>query len=234
MNLKDIIAKIGRGEELSADEKAGLTAEAFQEAIDAAAAAARRKAEGDKTAAEQRAQAAEAEAKRIQDEAEAKANEKKPEVERLKGEIVKLQNALAEREKAIEGLKAEGVKMTRAQKVAAIMAKAKIAFVAKVDGEAMTEILKNRLADLDVADLDDDTKTGPIVKAFVSANEAAIVDASGHGSGGDPTKRGANFKGSTIKNPWKKESLNLTLQGQVLRDDPDLAKRLQAEAKQAA
>ena len=32
-------------------------------------------------------------------------------------------------------------------------------------------------------------------------------------------------------NPWAKETLNLTEQGRILREDPELAKKLQAQAK---
>ncbi len=48
--------------------------------------------------------------------------------------------------------------------------------------------------------------------------------------GGDP---GANKKrggSGAIDNPWKSETFNLTKQAQIMKDDPDLAKRLQAEA----
>jgi hypothetical protein len=40
----------------------------------------------------------------------------------------------------------------------------------------------------------------------------------------DPTK----YQG---KNPWKTDSFNLTKQAQLMRDDPELAKQLQAQAK---
>lgn len=38
------------------------------------------------------------------------------------------------------------------------------------------------------------------------------------------------FNGQRIENPWKKETLNLTMQGKIVRDNPELAKRLKAEA----
>jgi hypothetical protein len=37
-----------------------------------------------------------------------------------------------------------------------------------------------------------------------------------------------DYKG---KNPWKKDSINLTEQARILREDPELAKQLQAQAK---
>ncbi|KIL46164.1 phage scaffolding protein [Jeotgalibacillus campisalis] len=50
-------------------------------------------------------------------------------------------------------------------------------------------------------------------------------------SGRSPRGAGQQPPGSYNKpNPFKKESLNLTEQGRLLRDDPDLAKKLQAQA----
>lgn len=40
---------------------------------------------------------------------------------------------------------------------------------------------------------------------------------------------GSAFAG---KNPWKKETFNLTEQGRIIKEDPELAKQLQAAAKQ--
>ncbi|MNW43790.1 Phage minor structural protein GP20 [compost metagenome] len=54
---------------------------------------------------------------------------------------------------------------------------------------------------------------------------------------GEPKFKGAKPpEGSTNKtggqvNPWKKETFNLTEQGKLLRENPDLAKQLQAAAK---
>jgi hypothetical protein len=38
------------------------------------------------------------------------------------------------------------------------------------------------------------------------------------------------FGTQRIANPWKKESFNLTLQGQIIKENPELANRLKAEA----
>lgn len=49
------------------------------------------------------------------------------------------------------------------------------------------------------------------------------------------TRSGADFSsgnsGAMQRNPWKKETLNLTEQGRILRENPELAKQLQAAAK---
>ena len=39
-----------------------------------------------------------------------------------------------------------------------------------------------------------------------------------------------SFQGKAINNPWKKETFNLTLQGQIFKSDPGLAEKLKAEA----
>ena len=58
-------------------------------------------------------------------------------------------------------------------------------------------------------------------------SDAYLFDATVIGK--DPNNRGNSSAGG--KNPWKKETFNLTEQGKILREDPELAKQLQAAAK---
>jgi len=44
------------------------------------------------------------------------------------------------------------------------------------------------------------------------------------------TPEGTGKNPQTPENPWKKETVNLTKQGEILRKDPDLAARLKADA----
>lgn len=229
MNLKDILAKVAKGETLTDAEKAFLAAFDHQKALDDAAAAARRKAEQDAKAAKDEADALKRERDELRAQAEESANKGKPEIERLKLENEKLKGQIAERDKTIAGLTGEKSALTRDAKLTKILNGSGIDFVPKVDRDAMIGILKGRFGDLKEEDLDDAGKVKPILDAFKAANEAIIADNTGHGSGGDPTKR-STFKGQAVKNPWKKDTLNLTLQGAILQGDPALAKRLQAEA----
>lgn len=48
---------------------------------------------------------------------------------------------------------------------------------------------------------------------------------------GDGTKS-STAPTPSIKNPWKKETFNLTEQMRILRENPPLAARLKAEAKE--
>jgi hypothetical protein len=66
------------------------------------------------------------------------------------------------------------------------------------------------------------------VKAFVQSNPAIIVDTTGKGSEGGPRKGGGG--GGSGDNPWKKDSWNLTRQGEIAKKDPAQAARLKAEA----
>lgn len=50
------------------------------------------------------------------------------------------------------------------------------------------------------------------------------------GTSGANSSTTHSFNNSNIKNPWKKESFNLTLQGQIVKQSPELAARLRAEA----
>jgi hypothetical protein len=59
----------------------------------------------------------------------------------------------------------------------------------------------------------------------------AAVDAIFKEKGGNPGG-GKGGGGSTVKNPWLKDSFNLTRQAQILKDDPDLAQQFMAQAGQ--
>ena len=234
MNLKQILAKLAKGEDLTAEEKAFLADFDADKALNDAAAAARRKAEEKLTAAEQRAAKLEADLKKLADEAEEKENAGKPELEKAQKTIERLTAQLAERDSLIKTLSTEKEGLTREQKLAAIIQKSGIAFIPGVNAGAMTKLLKAEFADLALKDLDDESLTKPILDGFVKSNEAIIVDASGSGSGRQPATKTNSFQGKTIANPWKKDTFNLTLQGQILTGDPELAKRLKKEAGIAA
>jgi hypothetical protein len=229
MNLKEILAKLAKGEALTDAEKDFLAKFDPQKAIDDAAAAARRKSETDAKAAKDEADAARRERDDLKAQAEEAANKGKPEIDRLKADNEKLKAKIVELEKTVATLSGERQALTRDAKLTKIIQGSGLDFVQKVDRDAMIGILKNRFGDLKDDELEDATKTKPILDAFRSANEAVIADTSGHGSGGDPLKR-LTFKGAAVKNPWKKETRNLTLQGAILKEDPALARRLQAEA----
>lgn len=76
--------------------------------------------------------------------------------------------------------------------------------------------------------MDDQLKTLREGKPFL------FTDPKGGGpqfKGAKPAEGGApNPGGAGTKNPWSKEHFNLTEQGRLLREQPDLAKQLMAAA----
>ena len=229
MNLKAILDKINRGEELSEAEKNFLAEYDHQAAIDTVAANARRKADEKLKTAEAAKAEAEAKAKEAQDALDAKNDEGKPELEKLQAENEKLKEQIAERDTQIEALSKDKEGLTREAKLDAVIRTAGLQFVDKVDADAMANLFKSGFGALSLEDLDDDAQIAPIVEAFKTANEAIILDNSGSGSGSEPNGR-ITFQGSTITNPWGKETFNLTLQGQITKADPALAEKLKKQA----
>ena len=59
-----------------------------------------------------------------------------------------------------------------------------------------------------------------------SENYAHLFAGGSAGAGSGTVK----FDGRSIDNPWKPGSINLTLQGKILQENPSMAKRLAAEA----
>jgi len=229
MNLTTILAKIARGEDLSEAEKAFIAEYDHQAAIDAIAANARRKSEDRATVAEKELTEANRKAKEIQDALEAKELEGKPELEKLQAENERLKTQIAERDTQIETLSKDKEGLTRESTLETVFRKAGLQFVDKVDAVAMTAFFKNAFGTLSLEDLGDDALVGPIVEAFKSANEAILADTSGHGSGDEPKNR-ITFQGASVANPWSKDTMNLTLQGQIFKENPALAEKLKKQA----
>jgi hypothetical protein len=57
---------------------------------------------------------------------------------------------------------------------------------------------------------------------------ARAFEGEGRSGGGTPPRNGAG--GTSIKNPWSKEGMNLSEQGRLLKENPALAERLKKEA----
>ena len=72
---------------------------------------------------------------------------------------------------------------------------------------------------------EDEESTNENIKAFEATYQKAIENGVN-----ERLKTGAPRAGGTtggIKNPWSKEDFNLTEQGRIMREDPELAKKLQ-------
>jgi predicted RNase H-like nuclease (RuvC/YqgF family) len=134
--------------------------------------------------------------------------------EELKAQIEQLQ---AENQKAAEEWQAKMAQMQLdfAIEKALAAAKAKNAKAVK----ALLDMEKVKLDGEQLLGLDDQLKA-------IKESDAYLFGESGK-VGGGTNPPGA---GNPEVNPWKPETFNLTLQGQILREDPAKATRMKAEA----
>jgi hypothetical protein len=168
--------------------------------------------------------------------------------EELKTNMVKAhQDELAKKDEAIkqaqvkyEALEAQynDAILTNAIAVEASMAKALNPSVLKlvVAQEAKVEVLENGQRVIKLYKPDGqvklDMKTGePLsikqrLEEMKQDSEYAMLFEGATGGAGSNTSQGTQKN----VNPWKKETFNLTKQGQIYRENPELAKRLAAEA----
>lgn len=111
-----------------------------------------------------------------------------------------------------------------------IAAEAKVQAVALgVKPERVAYALK--LADLSEVEVGDNGD--PDTAAIKTAIEAVLNDLPELRGSVAPPKSGSEFQGGqgTDKNPWSKEHFNLTEQGRIMKENPELAVRLRKEAK---
>lgn len=216
MNIKDIIAKFLKGEELTAEEKSFLGAYDPQKEIDTASASARRKAEERLREAVAQKTAAEDALRELQEKASdpEKANEL---------------NALRKKVEKLEALNAAAEAKNKAHaRLDAIRSAAKENGIVAADG--INGAVFERLLDLAVGETDvaDAEALKGALDAFKAENPAMIAAAVRPGSGqiGNP-RGGQSFTG---KNPWKSESLNLTEQMRLVKEHPEQAVSLAQEA----
>ena len=242
MTIKELIAKALKGETLTDDERKQMETydpdAASKSAIDAAAAAARRKAEEELN----KAQASLKEAVEKASALEAKVTQ----YEKALGDNQKAGNAeLDAMRKTVEALKkraddadAKAAKLEKDQRINAIIAKAGFKYAEGVDGAAINGILHGKLAALDDAGLKDIEEAsspfesalhGALFKAHRESWKGALLDESGRGTGNPLT--GTTGGGYDGRNPWKKgDTWNRTRQMELLKSDPALATKLQNEA----
>lgn len=215
MNIKDILAKIAKGEALTDEEKSFAGGYDPQEAENAAAAKARRKAEGERDEWRKKAEAA----SQLAEETAAKLktpDEKDTELARLAKRLEKLEGV----NKALEAEKAASI---RTASIREAMKTAGITAAKGVDPETLQELITSRLRDTDLED-EDAVKT--VFDTFKKSNPSMIA-AGGIGGVGVKGKPGSSYSGP---NPFAKETFNLTEQLELRNSDPELAGRLAAEA----
>ena len=216
MNIKDILAKIAKGETLTDAEKEFLGKFDLQKELDAAASGARKK-------AEQERDKLKGDLAKLQQDFDAFKEENDP---------AKAQDATAKLLKRIEKLEkdkaesdAKALSMERTAKIGALAKAAGIVPAKGVDSKTIDVLVGNLLKD--VKDLDDEDAVKALFDDF-KANNAGLIAAETQGGVG---QKGVPGKGGwTGANPFDPKTFNLTKQCELQATNPELAASLAQQA----
>lgn len=216
MNIKDILAKLAKGETLTDAEKDFLGKFDLQKEIDAAASAARKK-------AEQERDKLKGDLAKLQQDFDAFKEENDP---------AKAQDATAKLLKRIEKLEkdkaesdAKALSMERTAKIGALAKAAGIVPAKGVDSKTIDVLVGNLLKD--VKDLDDEDAVKALFDDF-KANNAGLIAAETRGGAGQKGEPGKG--GWTGANPFDPKTFNLTQQCELQNNNPELAASLAQQA----
>ena len=225
MNIKELLAKLLKGETLTDAEKSFVEQYDPQKEIDTASAAARRKAEKEAKDALAKLDAQNATVKELSEKLEAAEKAVNDAKGGNSAEIAKMQKQIA---------KLEAINTANEQKLAAnarmeaIRAAVKTAGIAAAKGispDALERLIDLSVGDTDVSDAD---AMKAVLDQFKAENPSMIAAEVKGGSGvkGDPNA--SKFTG--IANPWKANTFNLTKQIEIMTAAPNTAKAMMAEA----
>lgn len=224
MTLKEVLAKVAKGETLTDAEKAFVAGVDPDKERDDAAAAARRKAESDRDTLKaqlDKLTADAAEAKRLADE---KAAAGMTETQKQTKLLADLQAKVAAITKSKEEAETRANAVQRSQAIREKAKAAGIILAPKTVNEGLfNQLMEAHLAGVDVAD---EAALKTALERFKSEN-AGIILAPGSGAGFKPGEPGAPFQGP---NPFKTETFNLTEQVALQNRDPAAAKSLAEQA----
>lgn len=209
--MKNLIEKLLKGETLTADERAKLEGFDPEKAVNDAAAAARKKAEGERDAAR-------TELETLKKSAEEGKKGSQTETQKLLARIEKLEKEKADAD-------AKSAALERATAIEAIRAKSGLKFVDGIDPDLLKGIFSKQFDGID--DLADEAAVNDRLKSFREANKGLILSEQGGGTGRTGIPAGGI---RTARNPWKKETFNLTEQISIAQTNPAEAERLKAEA----
>ena len=176
MTIKDILAKITKGEALSDEEKAFAASYDPQKDLDGAAAAARKKAEADAEKARKDLEALQTKLTDAEVKLQDAAGKGKTDLEKLTAQVATLTQQ-------VQAAQVEKAKLVRQQKLDDVIRQSGIQFVKEVDGGIMRGALVNEFGSLTDEDLAAPDKTKPVIETFRARNKAVILDTSGHGAG---------------------------------------------------
>ncbi len=214
MKIKDILAKVVKGEQLTDEEKAFIGKYDEQTLLDAAAASARKKAEQERDGFKTQV-----------DELTAQLAEAKKTGTSSQDTIAKLQKDVADLVKANKDSAAKLAAQARTDAIRKAIGEAKMSAAKGISPTLFESAIDAAFNGVDMANAEVVKTT---LEKFKADNPAMIaVD----GIGGTDTKGEPVSKGTyNGPNPFSKKSFNLTEGIKLMSSNPELAKTLQAEA----
>ena len=216
MKIADILAKVAKGEALTDPEKEFVKAFDPDKAADDAAAGARKKAEAERDAVR-------AELDALKRKADDDGKKGLSEIEKLTATVKELNGKVNDLTKAKAEAEARAAAVKRSQDIRDAAKAAGITLAPKTVSESLFfQMLEAQLSKVDITDK---AALDAAMAAFKTDNPG-IIAAPGGGTGGAGGEPG---KGGTAKNPWAKDSFNVTEQIQLLQSNPDLARSMAAQ-----
>jgi hypothetical protein len=188
MTIKELLAKVAKGEALTDEEKAELSGFDPDRASNGAAAAARK-------AAEKERDTLKTQLDELQAKLDEAGNAGKSEAEQLKAKVATLTKAVETAQAAATKAESDRKALLRGTKLDRIVGGLK--FVDGLDASLPRLALERVLADLKDEDLDNETLVQPIVAGFAEKNKAILLDQSGGGAGTPPKDRAGSGAGSS-------------------------------------
>lgn len=184
MKLKDILAKVAKGEDLTDAEKQFLAEHDPDKAVNDAAAAARRKAEEKATALEKERDEVQKKIDEMQSKLDAAQNAGKTDLEKAQNQISQLSKQFSDLQGKLQATEQEKTAMQRNQKLSDVRRQAGIQFVEGLDHGMLEKSFAAAFEGVD--GLDDENVVKLKVDTWKAMNKAAILDSTGHGAGSTP------------------------------------------------
>ena len=216
MKLAEVLAKVAKGESLTDEEKKFVAEYDEQKVLDTAAANARKKAEKEAKDAKDALEKLQGEF----DEFKASNDPSKKQTE-----LDKALTRIAKLEKENADAKAQVAARDRAARIRSLAKEAGINPAKGVSSESLDILVDSLMAKID---LDDADAVKTALDGFKTAN-AGLIDAGTVGGAGQKGQPGD--KSYSGKNPFAKDSFNLTEQLKLRIENPEQATALEAAAQ---
>lgn len=180
--IQAILAKLAKGETLTEAEAKTLQEFDLQKAIDGAAKAARTEAEAKTAKAQEELDKLKTKVGDLTEQLKTKDDSSKTELQKAQDQIKELNGKFAEMQKKAQEQEAAAAALTRKQNLRQIREKAGIKFAEGIDPEILEDSFSRNFDGIE--DLSDEAVIQEKVSTWTARNKGAILDTSGHGTGG--------------------------------------------------